>query len=415
MAKTAENLIEELRFEVELILCCARTRINPDGEKRISRLLEKSIDWDYLMSAAFHHGILPLLSRHLSQPSVTPVPDTVRKQLRDASNAIARLNLMLSGELLALTNRLHDRGIRALPFKGPVLAATAYGNLSFRQFCDLDILVHKTDMLKAKEVLMERGFEPVLELSAAEEQVYLDTHHDYKFTRRRDGIAVEIQWGVTQWSFTFPLDFEDLWARHDEFVLAGEKVRTLSPDDLLLVLCVHGAKHHWDGLKWISDVAELAAAYREQIDWHRLIGWARDQGGERMLLLGLYLAHELLDADLPEDILKRIRVDVQIKSLAGQVIKRLFPDPAENETLGDERPIFYWRCRERLRDKLAIGWRYSPEYFRRMFVPNSKDHAALQLSPYLSFGYYFVRPIRLMKQRIYNFLRHRESSRNGNR
>src|SRR5207244_11975507 len=39
--------------------------------------------------------------------------------------------------------------------------------------------------------------------------------------------------------------------------LGGTLVRTLSAEHLLLVLCAHGAKHCWERLGWICDVAEL--------------------------------------------------------------------------------------------------------------------------------------------------------------
>jgi hypothetical protein len=398
VATFAQNLTADLRSEAELLLCCAQTRVEPDAEKRISLLLKKKIDWNYLIYAAFNHGTLPLLSWHLSRLPVMDVPEAIQQQLRNMSNAIARLNLLLTGELLTLLSLLRDRGIPALPVKGPVLAAAAYRNVSLRQFCDLDILVSKPDMLQAKEVLLQRGYEPALQLSASEERAYVETHHDYKFTRDRDGIVVELQWGITQWSFAFPLDFDEMWARHVEFVLAGQKVPTLAPEDLLLVLCVHGAKHKWEQLKWICDIAEVITAYRQKIDWDRLMVRARALGGKRMLLLGLYLSHDLLDTNLPDQVLKTIQDDLQIERLAGQVNEGLFRKRPRSNELRDERPLFYWRVRERLRDKLAIAWRYFPEYLHRMVVPNERDRARVRLPGFLSVGYYLVRPVRLLKE-----------------
>ena len=106
------------------------------------------------MREALYHGTIPLLFWNLSRLAPDDVPKTTLNQLKASSNAIACWNLSLTGELLKLLNLFRERGIRALPLKGPALAAAAYGNLSLRQFCDLDILVPKEDMLKAKEVLM---------------------------------------------------------------------------------------------------------------------------------------------------------------------------------------------------------------------------------------------------------------------
>jgi Uncharacterised nucleotidyltransferase len=209
-------------------------------------------------------------------------------------------------------------------------------------------------MLKAKDVLILQGYDPNLKLTVEQETAYLKSHHDYKFVRSKDGVVVEIQWGITQWSFAFPLDFEDLWKRRQKSSLAGVEIESVSLDDLLLVLCVHGTKHHWSQLKWICDIAELAEANRKKLDWNRLIDHARDRGGERMLLLGLFLAHSLLGTGLPAEALKRIHRDPQIKLLAEQVRKRLFPETSATAKLRDETPFFYLQSRDRLQDKLAL-------------------------------------------------------------
>jgi hypothetical protein len=384
------------RPEVEVLLCCGRTHIGPDTAERVRQLLKEQIDWNYLIEIASYHGTIPLLFWNLSRLALDDVPETTLDQLKASYNGIACWNLSLTGELLKLLDLFRDRGIRALPLKGPILAAAAYGNLSLRQFCDLDILVPKGDMLKAKEVLMSRGYHPKLDLTAGEEAAYLESHHDYKFIRSKDGVAVEIQWGVTQWSFAFPFDFEDAWKYRQVISLAGASVLNIAPEILLLMLCVHGTKHRWEQVKWICDIAEMVDTSREKLDWDRLMDQARTLGGERMLLLGLFLAHDLLRAELPEETSERIHNDPQVKLLASQVSKRLFHEASNPAGLRDETPFFYWKSRERLRDKWALLSRYFPEYFFRIVVPNKRDHAFLPLPSFLSTSYCLIRPVRLV-------------------
>jgi hypothetical protein len=280
--------------------------------------------------------------------------------------------------------------------KGPSLAAAAYGNLSLRHFGDLDILMPREDIPKARKLLVSRGYHSKPQLSDSEEEAYLRSHHDYEFVRRKDGVVVELQWGITQWSFAFPLDFEDIWKRRETMCLAGVTIPTLSNEDRLLILCVHGTKHRWEQLNWICDIAEVVETDYDQMDWDRLIKRAHGQGGERMLLLGLYLAHNLLHARLDEKVLNRIENARQVRALAAYVSERVFFDASDTAPgLLDEPPFFYLAVRERLRDKLSIGWRYFPEYFRRGIVPSKKDRELLHLPPYLSFGYYAVHSCRM--------------------
>lgn len=394
------------RPEAELLLGCARSRMQPVAAQRVEQALKEKIDWDHVVEDAFRHGTASLLFWNLSRLDTDGIPKATLNQLGNAYNAIARWNLSLSGELLKLLNIFRERGIRALPLKGPALAAAAYGNVSLRIFGDLDILMPREDILKAKDLLQQHGYQPQLHLTASQEIEYLRSHHDYKFVRTADGIVVELQWGITQWSFTFPFDFDEIWEGREVGSLAGASVFNLSPETLLLVLCVHGTKHRWEQLKWVCDVAELVDAYRDKVDWPRLLGQARAQGGERMLLLGLFLAHDLLGAHLPNEVVERIQKDSPVKVLADKVSGRLFREASDTDGLRDERPLFFWKVRERLRDKLAIAWRYFPEYFLVMVVPNKKDRALVHLPPFLSMGYYLLRPIRLAWESWTNFRHH---------
>jgi len=258
-------------------------------------------------------------------------------------------------------------------------------------------------MLKAKELLILQGYRPSLKLTISRELDYLESHHDYKF-RADNGLVVEIQWGITESLFCFPLDFDDLWERRETLPLAGVELSSLALEDLLLLLCVHGAKHRWEQLKWICDISELVDAYQQKIDWNKALDRARLLGGERMLLLGLFLAHDLLGTDLPIKTLEKIASDPQIKWLTGKVNNGLFPEVSIPVRLRDEAPFFYWKARERLRDKLQVLWKYLPGYLMRAVVPNKKDYAFLQLPSFLFSSYYFVRPVRLLWEYGFKFL-----------
>lgn len=392
------------RPEVEVLLGCARTRMEPEVAWRVTDALKDGIDWDYLIYQTFYHGTAPLLFRNLSRIGAGTIPEATLNQLRGAVSFIARWNLSATGELLKLLRLFGESGIRALPLKGPVLGLVAYGDLSLRSFGDLDILMPREDILKAKDVLLQRGYQPALQLNDSEERAYLQTHHDYQFSRSGDEVAIELQWGVTQWSFAFPLDFDEIWQNRGRISLAGSVVPTISTEELLLMLCVHGTKHRWERLKWVCDIAELIVTYRHAIAWDRLMDQARALGGERMLLIGFFLAHDLLSTAPPNHILKRILDEKQVKSIAGGVSRGLCHDgyPAR---LRDETPLFYWRSRERLRDKWALLWRYFPDYFFRLVNPNERDRVFLPLPSFLSSSYFLVRPFRLLRESSSGVLR----------
>ena len=381
------------RPETELLLCCARTDRSPQTAARIEALLQKSTDWEYLLRTAQRHGVAPLLYWHLEPIRSYAVPEAIFDRLRDHFRAISLRNLFLAGELIRLLKAFEEHGIPAVPYKGPALAAAAYGNLALREFHDLDILVHRRDVPKAKEVLASVGYEARYRLTPAQEAAFLQHQREHPFRRNDGKSVVELHWEIAERHF-FPLDTECLWERLGRVPLVGKTIPNLSPEDMLLILCVHGARHVWERLEWICDVAELVRASREDLRWERLVVQARTLGSERILLLGLLLASDLLGAALPERVAQRAQADPTARALAERTREQLFRET--NLPVGlleghEGAPAFHGshlEVKERLRDRI----RYS---VRKATALRGEDWELLPLPKLLFPLYYALRTIRL--------------------
>jgi len=331
---------------------------------------------------------MPLLYRSLSTVCPDALPRAVLDKLRLRFYANARLNFVLTEELLGLLDLFQAHGIAAIPYKGPALAAAVYRNLALRQAGDLDILVQKGDAFRARRLLIARGYAqtwPQIPLTRAQEEAHLKAKYDYQFRHAETEIVVELHWSITPRYIAFPPDPERLWDNLESVGLANKSVLHFRPEDLLLILCAHGANHCWIQLSQICDVSELI---RQQpgMDWQQAIGHARLLGSERMLLVGLILSHDLLGASLPTAMWRGIQADRGARSLAAHAARRFsFRD---DRWLGPfEEPLFHLRVRERLRDKAR--------YCFSMAAPSVKDWTFVSLPGFLSFLYYLIRPFRL--------------------
>src|SRR5215212_4710817 len=205
------------RSEDELLLCCARTSRPPEMVIRIEALLRRNMDWEYLLRTAGRHGVAPLLYWHLDATCPEAVPEDILNHLREHFRANTLRNLSLTAELLRILNAFGERGIPAVPYKGPALAASVYGNLALREFGDLDILVHRRDVLRAKEVLTSMGYQARYRLTPAQEAAFLRSECEHPFERDGESI-VELHWGITDRHF-FPLDNEHFWENVEEVPL----------------------------------------------------------------------------------------------------------------------------------------------------------------------------------------------------
>jgi hypothetical protein len=106
------------RREVELLLCCARTQLEPEMADRIKSLAQQGIDWTYLVELARSNGVTPLLYRSLTATCADAVPEAILKDLTAHYRRNAIRSLLLTAELLRLLELFDAHGIQA-PSKAP--------------------------------------------------------------------------------------------------------------------------------------------------------------------------------------------------------------------------------------------------------------------------------------------------------
>jgi hypothetical protein len=359
--------------------------------ERLRALLQDKIDWDDLLGMALQNGTTPLLYWQLNAICPEAVPHSTLAALRDDFYANAHYNVFLTEKLLKLLSLFEAHKISAVPFKGPILAILVYGNLALREFSDLDILIHPRDLMRAKALLVAQGYSLRYPLTEAQEADHLQAYHAYTFVSGDREVGIDLHWRFAPRHYAFALDLEHLWERLALTGFAGTTISNISPEDLLLILCMHGAKDGWSRLIWICDIAELIRAHRG-MNWAWVIEQAGTLGSERRLLLGLLLASHLLEAELPPDIWRRILRHAGAKALAAQVCQRLFCTPGRvSDVVGGM--VLHLRAMDRLQDKVVYG-RYR---LRQLLTPNRHDRALLALPVRLSFLYYLLRLLRLIR------------------
>jgi len=87
-----------------------------------------------------------------------------------------------------------------IPLKGPVLALSAYGDLSYRGFSDLDILIQEHDIARAVATLAELGFR--CKCHNAWLKPYLSFGHELDFICDNGDVFVDLQWRLSKrWLF----------------------------------------------------------------------------------------------------------------------------------------------------------------------------------------------------------------------
>jgi hypothetical protein len=379
---------QTLTPEQELLLLCLRRELCPEHSERLRQLLAAELNWIELVPLARWHNSTTLLAMHLEAVAPELVPPAWRRMLRRYVATMGWLNLRLANAMLEAVGELGSRGIVAVPYKGPMLAQALHGNLAVRESADVDILVRQADIAQATAILESLGYRPYFDLALATGNPH-PTPTEYPFRHLRTLATVEVHTERTLRHFPVCPDFDEVWTRLKRLRLGGREIPFLSPEDLLIFLCVHGTKDYWERLMWVCDVAELPRAF-PALDWDVVFARARRLGVERMLLLGLALAGRALGAGFPEVAETRIRREPGLELLTDRVVRHWF-------TLDDRGNTGFSRLRFRAQAR-AAGIRGLAYSLRLALLPTDEDLEVARLPRALAPAYLPLRMLRLFRR-----------------
>ncbi len=273
------------------------------------------MDWGALLTLADNHGLLAFAAVRLRDCQESTVPSPIRQELQEWQRAHTLSTLSMTAELFRLLERFAASGIETLVIKGPALSARCHGDPGMRQYGDLDLIVRSRDIRRTTELMLGLGYEPKVPLPAIDAE---KIPGEYVFLRPETRLRVEFHTEYTFRYYPRPLQLNGLFARHTCVQFDAHKVPALSSEDELILISIHGAKHLWERLMWIADIAALASR-TPHLDWKRALSSARELGAERMLNLGLRLAMDLLHAALPQEIIAAVNSDGRAGELAAQI------------------------------------------------------------------------------------------------
>jgi hypothetical protein len=272
---------------------------------------------------------------YLDQQAAGTVPQGVLRTLRELVTAGTLRNLLLASELLAISRAFRSRGIEHLAFKGPAMAAALFGNLDRRLSNDIDIVVPRRRLNEACTVLAELGFTGKNDLSRSQLAAAFRFAREHTFSRR--GIDLDLHWRIVPVFISPSLDEGGIWERAVETLLFGQSVPTLSPEDLLIALCLHAGAHDWKHLSLFCDIA-LPLLRNSQLDWEIALRHLGDSNTRRIVFVSLHLTRTHFDAIIPPWLWAQISADANVLEMASCVETELWPDidpnPAKDAPIG---------------------------------------------------------------------------------
>jgi hypothetical protein len=358
-----------------------RALADPDHLDEYGRETGKNLDWTQVFELAETQGVFPLLASRL-EPLNQFLDPEVRTAVRHRFELHVRRSLVMTRELVRILQLLSSIKIEAIPFKGPALAVSLYGDVASREYSDLDVLVKREQVAAAAAAMRHAGYSQVYPVKEEHQERFLDSNYELAFSSPA-GILIELHWDIAPRHFSMALPARELWAPLETVVVGGMQAPALSPENLLLALSVHGAHHLWRKLAWMLDIHRLIAITPD-LNFSQVLRRARGAGIERIVLLALALVQSVFRTPLPVNVQHAIAQDRAVAALAGEVRREL----VFHEGFSDVQfHSFLLRVRERWQDRARYASRF-------VLTPTMQEWTTVRLPRRVHFLYSGMRVLR---------------------
>ena len=374
MSQSAPSV--EVVPEWSLLLAASSPDVQDLDFNHIRRLLPQSLDWIATLRLADQHGLISLLYQNLA-PLHDVVPPAVLASLRQSYERNIHKSLFLTRELIRVLDCLGGLGIDVVPYKGVVLSKVYYGDMALRQSGDLDLFVRRQDVTRIESAVRALGYTPRVLIPEDAERNYIDSGYECTFDSAAGINLLEFQWALQPRFYAVDFDMNGLFERAVTVSVADRYMKTPSPEDLLLILSVHAAKHVWGRLIWLCDIAQIIK--RQNLNWDWIHSQSQELGIQRILHITLRLMHRFLATPMPA----RIKDAVLADRAALDFTERIAASVAAGVTYEEEK-LSYFRLMMRLRERPLDRLRFLA---RLTLTPGPGEWEVVRL-PKSLFGFY---------------------------
>jgi hypothetical protein len=332
--------------EERLLLLLLRFELDSAAQDEARALIRAGVDWDRLLKLAEAHRVSALAYVRIQACFADVVPAEALAALARVYQAQRWDNLNMTSQMAKLVGALEGAGIAVLPLKGPAVALSLYDSLFLREYKDVDLLIRSSELERAKAVMEGQGYRLADWLDEAPEKTLNEFHEPQHVTYIRvqsahdTGVQVELHWGIATSFEAFKADEARLWRRVRRETIGGFTLPMLPPDDMLIILLMHGAKHMWGSLHWLYDLSAFVQRHPD-FDWSALLAETARRGVKRLTLVSFVTAEQVLGLPLPAALEQAVDADPVARAMARFNADLLFdPTPLDTPS-GQLRFVLY--------------------------------------------------------------------------
>lgn len=363
---------------------------------------KRELNWTYILRNAQQNGLAPLLYHNLETGGgAGMVPVQVWRELMRTYHCSGFQNACIYEELKNVLQFFKNTGIKVIVLKGAALAEEVWKNVALRQMADIDLLMREENLDKAGRILSELGYVP-FEGFRPKEWYVKNLHHLAPYDSPAKGVRIEIHHNIVPPNHLFSIDIHQMWERAQTIRIGGVDTQTLSPEDLIVHLCLHiSYSHSFVGkIRALTDIPQVVRHYGERINWDWVIREAVEHNFADFVYYPLYLARDILNMEIEEKILDGLKKGSQLKPFEDRLLKLVIK---KNILLKDRStsifPAWFIRalCKELLRN--AHTHQKIGSLLKTVLQPGRKSTVNISPSPFQRSGY-LIHPVLCLLKRI---------------
>ena len=283
-----------LNKTINFLLIASKSNLSKDDISYISNYLEnKELDDEQIITLIETHKIIKPVYFNLKKYCSN---NNLVAKLKNIYMINSKKSMLMSVELLDITELLEKQNINIISFKGATLSQLLYGDVISRQYSDLDILIELQDRDEVYKILSQNGYEKTLNITPSQEEQWYKNSKDMLLFHRKRGIHIELHWLLVDRDFPMDIELDIIQKESQTITINHQTIKTFGNEDLLIYLTIHGSTHLWHSIGWIKDIDIMIRG--RDIDWDKIEDRLNlTQRGA--FLLGLYLSYSLLNTPIP--------------------------------------------------------------------------------------------------------------------
>jgi hypothetical protein len=299
--------------EEKLLLNLCRLGFDDRMASAVREIASSVQDWKKFADLANEHGVVAMVYNNLERLDlIKQIPSEIIEGLHNKYMISLSRNAFHSSVIAELQKLFIENGIRLVLLKGMALEYSVYGNAGLRQMSDIDILIDRKDHGKARQIMINNGYDQLPVKSVFHKPIieYLGKHLP-SFVR--NGVSLDIH--LELFPGTKNTLTRELFNSCPAIVINGENIDIPGPKYFFVYLVSHLWNHELteeSQLRLYADLVLLIERYHDEIFSEGLIDIAARAGLKEVLWEKLRILEKYWKLSIPEQVLNLLKNESEI-------------------------------------------------------------------------------------------------------